>query len=107
MTDQPALLTDDEHRVMQLTADTFNLLARVVDRGPSREHDMAELCAAIHVIQRTVMAQAAARAYPHRYRLLGSTLPQRTTRAAVIDREAMLAAEPPGENAWTKWWRRP
>jgi hypothetical protein len=70
-------LTDDEHKAIGLTADLWNLLcASVVGDGPSRAGDLAELCAHIHAIQRTVMAQAAARAHPDRYRLLGSVIEQ-------------------------------
>jgi hypothetical protein len=46
-----------------------------VGDGPTRAADLAELTAAIHVIQRAVMAQAAARAYPGQYRPLGEAIP--------------------------------
>jgi hypothetical protein len=69
-----ATLTDDEHQAVALTAELWNLLCTIVDDGPSRDGDLAELCHHIHAIQRTVLAQAAARAYPGRYRLLGSVI---------------------------------
>jgi hypothetical protein len=42
--------------------------------GSTREDDLAELRAAIHVVQRAVLAQAAARAYPGEFRLLGGVV---------------------------------
>ncbi len=49
--------------------------------GPTREEDLAELTATIHIIQRTVMAQAAARAYPGEFRLLGEVIPSERGRS--------------------------
>lgn len=43
----------------------------VIAQGSTRNDDLAELRAAVHVIQRMVLAQAAARAYRHQFRLLG------------------------------------
>lgn len=66
------LMTDTEHRAMDLTAQLWNLLAgQVIANGPAGPGDRAELAAAVHTIQRMVLGQAAARAYPDRYRLLG------------------------------------
>lgn len=70
------LLTEAEHRAMDLTAELWNLLCKdVIGRGPSRAGDLRELIGHIHAIQHTVMSQAAARAYPDRYRLLGGEAP--------------------------------
>lgn len=70
-------LTDAEHRAMDLTAQLYNLLCRdVIGDGPSRDGDCAELAAEIHTIQHRIMAQAAARAYPDRYRLMGGQVQQ-------------------------------
>lgn len=67
-----ALLTPDEHRAMDMTAELWNLLAqKVVGRGSARDGDMAELASDVHRIQERILAQAAARAFPDRYRLLG------------------------------------
>lgn len=77
MTDEErtGTLTDAEHRAMALTADLWNLLAReVVGYNTSRGGDLRELGAHIHAIQHAVLSQAAARAYPDRYRLLGEVL---------------------------------
>ena len=68
-------LTDDEHKAVALTAELWNLLcSNVIGDGPSRAGDIAELCHHIHAIQRAVLAQAGARAYPDLYRLLGSVI---------------------------------
>lgn len=69
------LLTESEHRAMAMTADLWNLLVGdVVGHGSAREGDIAELASDIHRIQERVLAQAAARAYPDKYRLLGCDL---------------------------------
>lgn len=68
------LLTDDEHRAVELAGQLYNLLCNIVDDGPARQADLAECAASVHQIQRAVLTQAAARAYPDRYRLLGSTI---------------------------------
>jgi hypothetical protein len=79
------LLTEDELRLIDLTAQVANLLYRVIaadDEVSGRPADSAvvaqdwrELVAPIHVIQRSVMSQAAAREYPDIVRLLGRTIP--------------------------------
>jgi hypothetical protein len=61
------LLTQDEHRVIQLLAEAFNLWAAKCAAG----NDLLEFAMTIHHAQHAVMAQAAARAYPDRYRLAG------------------------------------
>ena len=68
------LLTEDEHRFMDLTGDLANLLARIVGDGRTRAGDLNEAVAHIHALQALVLAQAAARAYPDKYRLLGEAL---------------------------------
>lgn len=70
----PGLLTEYE-------LDTLNVLAQLADRmrkviigtgSPAHiEGDWAEAAAHIHALQQMVMSQAAARAYPDRFRLLG------------------------------------
>lgn len=69
------LLTEAEHRAMDLTVELVNLLASdIITDGRSRTGDLNELIRHIHAIQHTVLSQAAARAYPNRYRLLGGEL---------------------------------
>jgi len=71
---KPELLTADEQKAITLTADLWNQLCRVVGGGRTRDADLVELCTHIHAIQHAVMSQAAARAYPGEYRLLGGSL---------------------------------
>jgi hypothetical protein len=66
------LLTPAEHRAMDLTVELVNLICSdIVGHGRTRVSDINELVGDIHAIQRTILKQAAARAYPDRYRLLG------------------------------------
>lgn len=65
------LLTDDEHEFVEQLGRAWNLLCDVVGSGSSRSGDLAEAATHVHALQNLVLAQAAARAYPDRYRLLG------------------------------------
>lgn len=67
------LLTQAEHNAVTTAALLANQLAEIVGDGPSRAGDLAEAVHHIHAVQRMILAQAAARAYPERYRLLGGT----------------------------------
>jgi hypothetical protein len=70
-----ALLTEAEHRAIELTAELVNLVCtEVIGDGPSRTGDVREFAAHVHAIQQQILSQAAARAYPDRYRLLGRSL---------------------------------
>lgn len=69
-------LTDAEHKAIDLTAELMNLLAgEIIGDGPARSQDINEAGRHIHAIQHMVMSQAAARAHPGRYRLLGGSPP--------------------------------
>lgn len=68
------LLTDDERRAVTMAAELANLLRAVVGAGPTRVADLTELLGHVHAIQQAVMSNAAARAYPDAYRLLGGAL---------------------------------
>jgi hypothetical protein len=69
------LMTDDEHAVVTLLGRAWCLLRdRVIAHGALYDADLLEQTAPIHRVQRAVEAQAAARAFPDRYRLLGETL---------------------------------
>ena len=88
--DTGPLLTDDEHEAMALSGRLANVIRKVIGSGPQAEHDWAEAAQRIHAIQHTILAQAAARAYPDLYRPLGgwpawSDTPQR---ADLTEREA-------------------
>jgi hypothetical protein len=67
-------LTEHEKRTIAALGDMAGMVARCVADGPNHDNDLAELVAPIHVVQNTLLAQAAARAYPDKYRLLGETL---------------------------------
>lgn len=69
------LLTDAELRAMDLTAELANLVGQeVIGNGPTRDADVREFVDKIHQIQSIILAQAASRAYPDRFRLLGRVL---------------------------------
>lgn len=64
-------MTELEHEAMRLSGDLATCLKRIIGTGPQAEHDWAEAAQRIHAIQHTILAQAAARAYPGLYRPLG------------------------------------
>jgi hypothetical protein len=68
------LLTEQEHAVLSTLADAWNLFQKILADGDTRSEDQVEFMIHLHVCQRMVMGQAAARAYPHRYRLLGDVI---------------------------------
>jgi hypothetical protein len=69
------LLTPDEHEAVRQAGELYTMIAsRVIAHGPTRHDDLAEIRAAIHVIQRAVLAQAAARAHPREFRKLGTVI---------------------------------
>lgn len=68
-------LTDAEHRVVDLLGEAAGLFASsVCGTGATRAADLAEFVGRIHDLQHAVMSQAAARAHPELYRLLGETV---------------------------------
>lgn len=73
-------LSADEKAALDLTAELTYVLGRVVGHDRTRHGDLAELLAHVHAIQHALMSQAAARAYPDRFRLLGESLHRETTR---------------------------
>jgi hypothetical protein len=68
------LLTQAEHNAVITAALLAEQVAEIAADGPSRDADIAEAAHHIHAVQRMILAQAAARAYPERYRLLGGTV---------------------------------
>lgn len=64
-------LTIEELHALTITVELVNTFACIVGHGPTRDHDLNEFAAHIHSIQHTIMSQAAARAHPDRFRLLG------------------------------------
>jgi len=68
------LLTPEELEVLALTAVTAGKIHKIIGDGPNSYWDWAEAAHHIHNLQHMVMSQAAARAYPEMFRLLGGTL---------------------------------
>lgn len=73
------LLTAEEHEAIGLLGQVAGVISRIIRSGQPEisgtgTYDQAEMVAHIHDLQHMVMAQAAARAYPNRYRLLGRSL---------------------------------
>lgn len=71
----PELLTEHEREASRQAGLLYNYIAtHVIGHGPTREHDLSELEFLVHGIQRMMLAQAAGRAYPGKYRPLGGTV---------------------------------
>ncbi len=67
------LLTTAEHEALDLTGRLARAIGTVIGGGGApAAADFREAVAHIHALQQMIMAQAAARAYPDRYRLLGN-----------------------------------
>ena len=65
------LLTPDEHEAVRQAGLLYTLIAdRVMAEGPTRDDDLAEIRAAIRLLQRAVLVQAAARAHPREFACL-------------------------------------
>ena len=66
------LLTEQEQELVKLLGDCYNLFTKVCGNDSKvRVFDLQEFALHIHNCQNTVLAQAAARAYPDLYRLAG------------------------------------
>lgn len=65
------MLTVEEREFLKLTATLANLMRGIIGNGTQSDHDWSEAAAKIHDLQHMVMAQAASRAYPDLFRLLG------------------------------------
>jgi hypothetical protein len=66
------MLTASERQAVSMAGRLATLITNeIIGHGPTREQDVRELEAAVHLIQWRVMAQAAARLYPGEFRLLG------------------------------------
>lgn len=73
-TDTPGL-SEAEMRAMGLTVDLVHVMCKeVIGHGPTRDADVREFVHHVHVIQQAILSQAAGRAHPELYRLLGETL---------------------------------
>ena len=69
------MLTPKEHEALSKCKELAILLDEIVSEPgrmlPAWEQDSRELMSHLHMLQRGIMAQAAARMYPNLYRLLG------------------------------------
>ena len=69
------MLSDNELRAMEITVELVNVMCKeVIGQGPTRDADVREFVHHVHIIQQAILSQAAGRAYPDRFRLLGETL---------------------------------
>ena len=68
------MLTEQEHEALDLTGDLASLMVYIIEDGSTHDEDMAEFVHHLHGIQNMILAQAAGRMYPERYRTLGSSL---------------------------------
>jgi hypothetical protein len=66
------LLTPLEHRAVEAAGQAASLAFEVIKENGGFENDANEIAQACHVLQRFVMSNAAARAYPGKYRKLGA-----------------------------------
>jgi hypothetical protein len=65
------LLTAEERELVQDLGRIYTRMMDVVRDERTRDDDLREIRFHIHGLQRMLMAQAAARAYPSEFRLLG------------------------------------
>lgn len=65
------LLTEQEHRLIEVTADVYKGFKEISGFARTRSADLNEVAQHIHALQSIILAQAAARAYSTKYRLLG------------------------------------
>lgn len=73
--DDPGLLTPAEHRAVYIAGWLARQIETIADDDPTtRGNDIRKLQDKLHDIQQYILAQAAARAYPTLYRLLGGPI---------------------------------
>lgn len=70
------LLSPLEHKVIADLGQTWNDICQIVGGSSTRNGDLNEAVHHIHALQKMIMGQAASRAYPSSYRLLGETIQQ-------------------------------
>jgi hypothetical protein len=71
----PPLLSDAEHTAMDMTGRLARAMKAIIgEEDEIMLADLAEAITHIHALQQMIMSQAAARAYPDRYRLMGRAL---------------------------------
>lgn len=67
------LLTPNEQEAISLAGRLAGLFSAIIGDAHTREDDTREVVHHVHAIQNAVLAQAAARAYPDTYRLMGES----------------------------------
>ncbi len=67
------LLTVDELDFLELVGQLAPIANRIVGHGPGSDADRGEISHRIHILQEWAMAQAAGRAYPGRFRVMGES----------------------------------
>ena len=68
---QGELLTPEEHDVIDDAGRLYSKVEKLIGGGKHEAADLTEIRHHVHAIQYAIMANAAARAYPDRYRLRG------------------------------------
>lgn len=71
---EPGKLNEHETQALDLTRDLANAIGRMVEDGPTRGADLAEVLGHVHVIQAYILSQPTARANPDRVRRLGGSI---------------------------------
>lgn len=70
MTDKD-FLTLAERRALDISGELADAFKQVIGHGETSKEDFAEVVLHIHALQNMLLAQAAGRAYPEKYRLMG------------------------------------
>jgi hypothetical protein len=73
MTPIAELLTEAEFDTLDTVTLLVSQLNDIVGEGTNRAGDLTELSQHVHAIQALIMSQAAARAFPDKFRLLGAS----------------------------------
>jgi len=73
------LMTAAEHGAMDLTLQLDRLMVEIIGDGPVSAADLRASRIDLHHIQHRILRQAAGRAYPDRYRMLGGDVPAPAT----------------------------
>lgn len=70
------LMTEDEHEALRLSGELAVLGFKIIRSGGGRsvDQDAVEWATRIHSVQHMIAGQAAARAFPDKYRPLGSVI---------------------------------
>ena len=85
------LLTPDEHLALELSAELALLVRKIIGDGPDADYDWAMALDRIHAVEHSILAQAAARAYPEFYRPLGGWDPGGTQESRSTTQGDVLA----------------